>query len=40
MKRIFALDTADWEDTDMETFRTDLLGLKEWIDAFLSPAKR
>jgi ParB family chromosome partitioning protein len=40
MKRLSALDTAGWEETDMETFRADLLGLKEWIDAFLAPAKR
>ena len=37
MKRLAALDTAGWEETDMEAFRTDLLGLKEWIDAFLAP---
>ena len=37
MKRLSALDTADWADTDMETFRAALLGLKEWIDAFLAP---
>jgi ParB family chromosome partitioning protein len=39
MKRLTALDTAGWEDTDMETFRADLLGLKEWIDAFLAPSE-
>ena len=37
MKRLSALDTAGWEDTAMETFRADLLGLKEWIDAFFAP---
>ena len=37
MKRFSALDTAGWEDTNMETFRADLLGLKEWIDTFLAP---
>jgi len=37
MKRLSALDTAGWEETDMEAFRADLLGLKEWIDAFLAP---
>ena len=37
MKRISALDTAGWEETDMEAFRADLLGLKECIAAFLEP---
>ena len=37
MKKLTALDTATWEETDLEAFRTDLLSLKECIDAFLEP---